>query len=56
MALSVYSFGEVGRPLQNPGPLIRVPQGTEIQTSIHNTLAVPVTIHGLGDPRQERPD
>ncbi len=50
MALSVYAFGEVGRPLQNPGPLIRVPQGTEIQASIHNTLAVPVTIHGLGDP------
>jgi hypothetical protein len=56
MALSVYPFGKVGRPLQNPGSIIRVPQRTEIQASIHNTLAVPVTIHGLGDPRHERPD
>ncbi len=50
MALSVYAFGEPGRRLQNPGPLIRVPQGTEILASLHNTLAVPVTVHGLGDP------
>jgi FtsP/CotA-like multicopper oxidase with cupredoxin domain len=47
MALVVYAFGEVGHPLQNPGPLIRVPQGTEIRASIHNTLAVPITVHGL---------
>src|SRR4030095_13655044 len=31
IALSVYAFGESGKPLQNPGPLIRVPQGTEVQ-------------------------
>jgi FtsP/CotA-like multicopper oxidase with cupredoxin domain len=36
------------QPLQNPGPLIRVPQGTEISASLHNTLA-PITVHGLGD-------
>lgn len=50
IVLSVYAFGEAGRPLQNPGPLIRVPQGTEIQASLHNTLAVPVNVHGLGSP------
>ena len=50
IALSVYAFGETGHPLQNPGPLIRVPQGTEIRTSLHNTLTVPITVHGLGDP------
>lgn len=49
MALSVYAFGEAGRPLQNPGPLIRVAQGTEISASLHNTLAVPINVHGLGD-------
>jgi FtsP/CotA-like multicopper oxidase with cupredoxin domain len=49
VALSVYAFGERGRPLQNPGPLIRVPQGTEIRASLHNTLAVPVVVHGLGE-------
>jgi manganese oxidase len=49
IALSVYAFGEIGRPLQNPGPLIRVPQGTEIHASLHNTLALAITVHGLGD-------
>ena len=50
IALSVYAFGEAGRSLQNPGPLIRVPQGTEIRASLHNTLGVPITVHGLGEP------
>jgi manganese oxidase len=50
MSLAVYAFGEAGRSLQNPGPLIRVPQGTEINASLHNTLNVPVTVHGLADP------
>ena len=49
-ALPVYAFGEVGHELQNPGPLIRVSQGTEIRTDLHNSLAVPITLHGLGDP------
>src|ERR1051325_9928014 len=47
MALAVYAFGEAGHPLQNPGPLIRVPQGSEIHASVHNTLTVPVAIHAL---------
>src|SRR2546423_5637197 len=34
IALSVYAFGEVGHALQNPGPLIRVPQGTLIRASL----------------------
>jgi manganese oxidase len=50
VALAVYAFGEAGRPLQNPGPLIRVPQGTEVRAALHNTLAVPITVHGLGVP------
>jgi FtsP/CotA-like multicopper oxidase with cupredoxin domain len=50
IALAVYAFGEVGHPLQNPGPLIRVPQGTEIHASLHNTLAVPIAVHGLAEP------
>jgi hypothetical protein len=49
ITLSVYAFGEAGQPLQNPGPLLRVPQGTEIHASLHNTLTVPITVHGLGD-------
>jgi FtsP/CotA-like multicopper oxidase with cupredoxin domain len=50
-ALTVYAFGERGRPLQNPGPLIRVPQGTEIHAIVHNALPVAATVHGL----HERP-
>src|SRR5579884_820205 len=49
VALSVYAFGESGRSLQNPGPLIRVPQGTEIQAWLHNVLPVPVMVHGFGE-------
>ncbi len=51
VALSVYAFGERGKPLQNPGPLIRVPQGTEIRASLYNALAIPVTVHGFGEPK-----
>lgn len=50
-ALTVYAFGETGHPLQNPGPLIRVPQGTEIHAFVHNALHVTATVHGL----HERP-
>ena len=50
-ALVVYAFGEAGRPLQNPGPLIRVPQGTEVHAIVHNALPLAATVHGL----HERP-
>jgi len=50
VALSVYAFGETGHPLQNPGPLIRVVQGTEIHASIRNTLEVPISVRGLSEP------
>jgi FtsP/CotA-like multicopper oxidase with cupredoxin domain len=49
VALSVYAFGESGKSLQNPGPLIRVPQGTEIQAWLHNALPISVAVHGLGE-------
>ena len=42
------AFAEVGRPLQIPGPLIRVPVGTEVVVSIKNSLAdSTLTVHGL---------
>lgn len=50
-ALTVYAIGETGRSLQNPGPLIRVPQSTEIHAIVHNALPVAATVHGL----HERP-
>ena len=50
-AIPVYAFSEAGEPLQVPGPLVRVPEGTLVEVSVHNTLAVPATLHGL----HERP-
>ena len=45
--LTVYSFGLEDGPLQTPGPLIRVAEGTELHISVRNQLPVPVTVHGL---------
>jgi manganese oxidase len=42
------AFGEIGGPLQIPGPLIRVPHGTEVRVSIRNPLDSTLTIYGLG--------
>ncbi len=46
--LDVEAFGEAGGPLENPGPLIRVPEGTEIRASVRNAIAAETLIvHGL---------
>ena len=48
----VQAFGEAGRPLENPGPLIRVPAGTEIHVAVRNGIpGVALVVHGL----QRRP-
>jgi FtsP/CotA-like multicopper oxidase with cupredoxin domain len=51
----VYLFAEQGHAPQTPGPLIRVPQGTQIHASIRNTLPLAAKIYGLhrhpGDPK-----
>jgi manganese oxidase len=42
------AFAEVGKTPQIPGPLIRVPQGTEIRVSFHNPLPdSTITVYGL---------
>jgi FtsP/CotA-like multicopper oxidase with cupredoxin domain len=46
-SLHVYAFAEQGRQPQIPGPLIRVPQGTEVRASIHNALPVAMFLRGL---------
>jgi manganese oxidase len=46
--ITVKAFAVEGRPLQIPGPLIRVPEGTEIRASVRNSLnGSPLVIHGL---------
>jgi FtsP/CotA-like multicopper oxidase with cupredoxin domain len=51
----VYAFAEEGHAPQSSGPLIRVPQGTQIHISIRNTLPLAAKIYGLhrhpGDPK-----
>jgi manganese oxidase len=46
-SMTVYAFGEEGKALQVPGPLIRVPEGTEIHVTLHNLLAAAAIVHGL---------
>jgi manganese oxidase len=43
----VRAFAGDGGPLQVPGPLIRVPQGTEIHAFVHNSLSRRLFLHGL---------
>jgi FtsP/CotA-like multicopper oxidase with cupredoxin domain len=46
-AIPVYSFAEEGHDPITPGPLIRVPRGTELHISVHNRLRFAVAVHGL---------
>jgi FtsP/CotA-like multicopper oxidase with cupredoxin domain len=63
--VSVYGFAEKGKAPSIPGPMIRVPEGTQIKLRVHNALAAPVNLHGFNqrpgkdelvklDPNQER--
>jgi FtsP/CotA-like multicopper oxidase with cupredoxin domain len=50
-SLPVAAFAEVGAPPTTPGPLLRVPAGTEVRATVRNALPMPITVHGLGDGR-----
>ncbi len=49
--IAVAAFAEVGKPLTNPGPLIRVPQGTEVRATLKNSLDKPLSVFGFGKTR-----
>jgi FtsP/CotA-like multicopper oxidase with cupredoxin domain len=51
LARAVAAFAEEGGPLQNPGPLIRVPAGKEVRVIVRNLLGEALTMHGLGAQR-----
>ena len=51
MARHVAAFAEEGQPPENPGPLIRVPAGTEVRVTVRNSLAERLTLFGLGESR-----
>ena len=46
-ALEIEAFGEVGRALTVPAPLIRVAEGTTIVATVRNDLDAALVIHGL---------
>lgn len=45
------AWAEVGKPLANPGPVIRVTAGTTVKASLHNALAKPLTVYGFASAR-----
>ncbi len=46
-SLQVFAFGERGKQLQIPGPMVRVPQDAKIHVTIHNLIGRNVLIHGM---------
>jgi FtsP/CotA-like multicopper oxidase with cupredoxin domain len=46
-AIPVSAFAEVGRGLETPGPLIRVPVGTEVRATVRNSLTKPMWLYGM---------
>lgn len=46
-SLRVFTFAERGKPPQDPGPLIRVPEGTTIHARVHNLISVAVVMRGM---------
>jgi FtsP/CotA-like multicopper oxidase with cupredoxin domain len=46
-ALEIEAFGEIGKTLTVPAPLIRVVEGTELAVSVRNDLGAALTVHGL---------
>ena len=49
----VLAFAEQGQAPSIPGPLIRVPLGTEIRVRITNPLDTALVVHGLGARRDQ---
>src|SRR6266581_72794 len=54
--LTVHAFAEEGQAPRIPGPLLRVPAGTELRVTIRNALDKPIWIRGLEDRSVERLD
>lgn len=50
-ALEVAAFAEAGKSLSTPGPVLRVPVGTEVHATIRNRLDKPLIVYGFGKTR-----
>jgi manganese oxidase len=49
--VSTSAFAIEGQRLQIPGPLLRVPVGTEIRATVRNSLLQPMWLYGMGNTR-----
>ena len=49
--VTLFAFGEAGKPLQDPGPLLRVRAGTEIRARVTNRTGATLVVHGLARRR-----
>jgi FtsP/CotA-like multicopper oxidase with cupredoxin domain len=54
--LDVLGFAERGHSVQIPGPLIRVPAGTDMRITVRNRLERPLIVRGLYDRAASHPD
>jgi len=45
--IRIKAFAETGKPLQVPGPLIRIPEGTEIRATVRNLISGPLVVYGF---------
>lgn len=56
-SVPVLALAERGKPLQVPGPMIRVPEGTTIRVRIRNTIAdTALVLHGFARRPEAGPD
>ncbi len=51
VGLPIEAFGESGKPLRIPGPLLHVPLGTRVVATVRNELSHDLTVRGLAAPR-----
>lgn len=47
--IPIFAFAVEGREASIPGPLLRVPSGTEMRVTLHNRLSRRTVVHGLHD-------
>jgi hypothetical protein len=45
--IKIKAFAEIGKQLQVPGPLIRIPEGTEIRATVRNSIKGPLVLYGF---------
>jgi FtsP/CotA-like multicopper oxidase with cupredoxin domain len=50
------AFGEAGKGLQTPGPMIRVKAGTRVRARVRNTEKDTLVVHGLANRHAAIPD